>query len=103
MPFIEPKVVGVDEIRTHQPDPENPIYNVYFELSVVPSIAWKKIFELQSSPRFLVDGRHIVVRCVFSEIENMLEDVRREVVRANQEYRKNLSGNKNFVLNQKMV
>ena len=45
MQFKEIKVLRVDEIRTYKPDPEQLLYNVYFELSTVPPSKWVQIFE----------------------------------------------------------
>ena len=89
----EIKVISVDEIRTHKTDSEGSTYNVYFELSLVPSNEWKNIFENQNSAKqnlrkFWVDGRHIVVQCLFfNEIEDMLTKVKKEVAITNQKYR----------------
>lgn len=85
------KVVGVDNIRTHTLDSEHQIYNVYFELSIVPPNEWKKIFEEQYSAKpqtskKYVDGRHIVVQCLFSEIEENLQTLRKEATKTNQKY-----------------
>lgn len=87
----EIKVIGVDEIRTHKNDSEGQVYNVYFELSLVPPNEWKNIFEKQNSAKqnskkFWIDGRHVVVQCPLGEIESILKDVRKEVTRTNQKY-----------------
>lgn len=84
----EIKVIGVDEIRTHSIEPNNPINNVYFELSLVPSSEWKDIFEQQTSKKMTVDGRHVVVKALIGEIEGKLAEVRREVTKTNQKYQK---------------
>jgi len=94
LPVEEIKIIGVDEVRSHKPVPENSLYNVYYELSIVPTNEWIKIFEkhkvsnkkLESS---LIDGRHIVVKCPVSEIEQILKELRKEVARTNFEYAEN--------------
>ncbi|MEJ2240988.1 MAG: hypothetical protein P8Y18_02430 [Candidatus Bathyarchaeota archaeon] len=88
------KVIGVDEVRTHKPVPENSLYNVYYELSIVPTNDWIKIFEKNKiSNKKLenswIDGRHIVVKCPISEIDQILRELRKEVTRTNFEYAKN--------------
>lgn len=86
----------MDNIRTHKPDPEKPPYNVYFELSMVPPGEWKQIFEEQqptkqsTSPPAWIDGRHVVVQCLFNEIEKKLRDIRHEVAKTNHKYRQYL-------------
>ena len=94
MPIEEVKVIGVDEVRTNKAVPENLLYNVYFELSIVPNNDWVKIFEkYKISNKKLenswVDGRHIVVKSSVSEIDQILEELRKEVTRINFKYSEN--------------
>jgi hypothetical protein len=89
VPFKEVMVLGVDEVRTHKMASDGPRYMVYFELSVVPPKGWRDILE-KSSGKFRVDGRHVVVQCLFNEIGAMLDAVRKEVARTNLKYRESL-------------
>lgn len=86
MSFKEIMVLGVDEVRTHKMASDDPRYMVYFELSIVPPKGWKDILE-KGSGRFRVDGRHVVVQCLFNEIGAMLDAVRKEVAWTNLKYR----------------
>ena len=78
MSFKAIKIIGMNEIRTYKPDPEKLLYNVYFELSLVPTNKWGQIFEDEHRPprhtmwqRAWIDGQHIVVQCTLSEVESM--------------------------------
>jgi hypothetical protein len=84
--FKEIKVIGVNEIRTHKPDSADNKYNVYFELSIVPPPRWREMLE-KNSTKFKLDGRYIILQCLFSEIEEMLSDAKKEVVRTNLKYK----------------
>lgn len=75
------------------------IYTVYFELSVTPPLAWKKIFygewlrlnPLSSSGRCLdskVEGGFLVIRCPLQEIAGVhLPFLKKAVAATNKKYR----------------
>jgi hypothetical protein len=93
MSFKDIRVIGVDEIRTYRPEPEKWLYNVYFELSMVPPSGWVQIFEREHHfpehsmvRRAWIDGRHVVVQCAVNEIRAVLEDINRDVSKTNQKY-----------------
>ena len=93
--FKDIKVLGVDNIRTYKPDPEKSFYNVYFELSLVPPSGWVQIFERDfpstknlAGRKAWIDGRHIVVKCNFNEIDKVLKDMKREVMEVNLKYKR---------------
>jgi hypothetical protein len=94
MSFKDIRVIGVDEIRTYRPEPEKWLYNVYFELSMVPPSGWVQIFEQKHHfpehamvRRAWIDGRHVVVQCAVNEIKDALRDIKRAVSETNQKYR----------------
>ena len=92
MTIEEIKVIGVDEVRTHKPVTKNPLYNVYYELSIVPNNDWIKIFEKhkitnKKLKNSWIDGRHIVVKCQVNEIDQVLKEIKKEVTRINFEYK----------------
>lgn len=45
--FEDLKIIGVDKDKTYNPDPSRILYNVYFNLSQVPSKEWVEIFDAE--------------------------------------------------------
>lgn len=70
MSFKKIELIGVDEGRTYKVDSADcMLYNVYFELSLVPPDEWMQIFEEENKlskdekqRQVWFDGRHIVVK-----------------------------------------
>ncbi|WNZ29368.1 MAG: hypothetical protein IAX21_00405 [Candidatus Bathyarchaeota archaeon] len=86
MSIAEIKVVGVDEIRTHAIGQKNSMLKVYFELSRPPTTEWKTFFEKRNIGTMEVDGRHIVVEALSSEIPEKLVEAQMEVAKTNQKF-----------------
>jgi hypothetical protein len=96
MLFEEIKFVGVDNIRTHKSNPEQVSYAVYFELSKVPTIEWCQIFEENhlanqaTLRRVWIDGRYIVIECLINEVVDIVEDIKKEITKTNNNYHTSL-------------
>jgi hypothetical protein len=92
MPFKKIEIIGVDETRTYKPEDEKLLYNVYFELSLVPPEKWLQIFgegnrSSGDTKRVWVDGRHIVAQCILKEVDCTLRDLKQQVATTNQKYK----------------
>jgi hypothetical protein len=97
MSFKKIEILGVDEGRTYKADSAGCIYNVYFELSLVPPNEWMQIFEEENQiskrekqRQTWFDGRHIVVKCILNEVDDVLRELKHDVAKTNQRYLENL-------------
>jgi hypothetical protein len=96
--FVDIMIKGVDKKRLYKPDPVKTLYQVYFELSVLPSQEWVKIFEAERKfPRHTmwrhawIEDDYIVVHCVLDEVKKYhLKDIKVDVNNTNTKYREYL-------------
>ena len=98
MGFDDIRIVGIDEKRTHNPDPTKLLFNVYLNLSSEPSSDWVEIFNAERRfPRHTmwrrawIESKNIIVHCALDELEKYhLEDLQQDVDTTNKKYRQYL-------------
>lgn len=89
------QIVGADESRTHNPNPQLGIYHVYLQLSATPPHQWVEFFEAERGfprhsmwRRAWIEGNCIVIACGLDEIKRYhLADLREDVQKSNTLYR----------------
>jgi hypothetical protein len=77
-PTSEIRITGLDRDKTRKTDTTDARYQVYFELSKTPQLAWKTIFEREwkalnlTQPRIWfeadVDNKFIIMHCFLAEV-----------------------------------
>lgn len=93
--FENIRIIDLDEQRTHNPNPEKLLYNMYLKLSGSPPPEWQQIFDAgRRFPRHsmwrraAIEGVYIVVHCVPDELEKYhLADLKEDVANSNEKYR----------------
>lgn len=96
--FEDIRIVGLDDRRSHKPDPSKLLFNMYLTLSAVPPEEWQRIFEAERRfPRHTmwrgawIEGQSIVIHCVPEEIDKYhLQDLKEDVRNSNSKYRQYL-------------
>lgn len=94
--FDDIKIMGVLKDKTYKPDEKLNLFNIYFNLSSKPPIEWAQIFSEEHQSNLNrreaeVEGKYIKVRCCLDEVNNQLEELKRNVVNTNEKYRKYLT------------
>lgn len=67
------RIVGLNTDKTRRPPGSTTVYQVYFELSEIPSSAWREIFgqtwkNLNPTQEAAIDGIFLVMHCPLQEI-----------------------------------
>ena len=95
--FVDIRITGFDETKTHNPDKSKCMYDIYFNLSASPPSIWNDMFKAERRfPRHTmwrrarVVGSYIVVHATLKETEMHLDDLRTDVANSNQHYREYL-------------
>jgi hypothetical protein len=70
---LEIRIVGLNADKTRRTLGSYTVYQVYFELSGTPSLAWRDIFgrewkDLNPTQEAGIDGRFLVMHCPLQEI-----------------------------------
>jgi hypothetical protein len=89
---------GFDEEKTYKPDSTKLLYNVYLELSDMPSSEWAQIFDAERRfprhsmwRRAWIEDKYIVIHCVPDELNKYhLRDLKEDANNANMKYRRYL-------------
>jgi hypothetical protein len=97
--FEDLRIVDLDTGKTHNPDKQKLLFNMYLRLSERPPAEWQEIFAAERRfprhnmwRRAWIEGGYIVVHCVPDELEQYhLEDLKQDVLNANQKYREYLT------------
>ncbi|POZ60386.1 hypothetical protein [Chromobacterium alticapitis] len=87
-------VTGLSEDKSHNPDKQFLLFNMYLQLSRMPPCEWKDYFaESRLAPRAAVwrkawvEGDCLVVYCQPEELQQEIEILKEDLAAANRQYR----------------
>ncbi len=86
------RIIGLNTGKTRRTRGSYTVYQVYFELSGNPSLAWREIFErewkdLGSTQEAGIDGKFLVIHCPIQDVAAMhLPALKKTVVATNTAY-----------------
>jgi hypothetical protein len=97
--FDDIRIIGMDDNKSHKPDPSKALYNIYLEMSDTPTEEWQAIFEAKRRfPRHAnwrnawIDGQYLVIYCAPDELSTYHQnDLKADVKGSNEEYRNYLA------------
>ncbi|MBI4546920.1 MAG: hypothetical protein HY707_03005 [Ignavibacteriae bacterium] len=96
---VDIRIVGLNTDKTRKIYESDTVYEVYFELSGTPSLAWKNIFEREWKDlnptshqqagwqEASIDRRFLVMHCTLQEIATHLPVLKKAVDATNKKYR----------------
>ena len=96
--FEDITMVGINKDKLYRPDSDKLLYNVYFELSAVPTSEWVDIFDGERHfPRHTmwrrawIEDNYAVVHCCLDEVKAYhLRDLKEDIATSNRKYREYL-------------
>lgn len=87
-------ITGFCEEKSHNPDKQFLLFNMYLHLSAAPPNEWKDFFsESRRLPRAQlwrkawIEGDTLVVYCQPEELQQQIEELKEDLAVANQQYR----------------
>jgi hypothetical protein len=97
--FQDILITGLNAARTRRPDPNQPIYDFYFDLSGLPPNEWEEVFEAErrfSTPtpwrKVWFELEYLVVRGIPEELDGAhFARLRTDIARTNQRYRQHFT------------
>ncbi|UTH73533.1 hypothetical protein [Chromobacterium sp. IIBBL 290-4] len=87
-------IIGFCEDKSHNPDKQFLLFDMYLQLSCPPASEWKDYFaesrrEARAQPwrRAWVEGDCLVVYCQPEELQQEIENLKHDIAAANRQYR----------------